>query len=230
MNINLSKARRAEKMGLLKEADAYEQAAEKNKIAAYNADTAARKMGLSAIPAFVRANRVNIPKPAAIPKPGDMSLYAQGTPEQRALYNEFLEKRGAGLAGVMAGVAGRGDVAEQTDMRSRDEAAGKASNEAAKLLKNTAAYREAVDNDRVNKTNTAEAMEKSARDAAEAAFYRSAPKAKGGDGTSTSKNPPPKPDISKLEGAPAGRSIGGYDSGKGYKILDSKGKHIGYVQ
>jgi len=226
MNINLSKARRAEKMGLLKEADMYEQNAEKNKIAAYNADTAARKMGLSAIPAFVRANRVNIPKPAAIPKPGDMSLYAQGTPAQRELYNEFLEKKGAGLAGVMAGVTGRTDTAEATDLRSRDEAAGKASNEAAKLLKNTAAYREAVDNDKRNGTKTAEAMEKQTRDTAEAGFYRNArPKAKAGEGGAGAK-----PDISKVEGAPPGSSIGEYDSGKGYKILDSKGKHIGYVQ
>lgn len=226
MNINLAKAKRAEKMGLLKEADMYEQNAEKNKIAAYNADTTARKMGLTAIPAFLRATRVNVPKPAAIPKPGDMDLYARGTPAQRELYNKFLEKKGAGLAGVMAGVTGRTDTAEATDLRSRDEAAGKASNEAAKLLKSTAVYREAVDNDKRNGTKTAEAMEKQTRDTAEAGFYRNArPKAKAGEGGAGAK-----PDISKVEGAPPGSSIGEYDSGKGYKILDSKGKHIGYVQ
>jgi len=226
MNINLAKAQRAEKAGLLKEADMYTQNAEANKINANKAATASRKAGLEALAQAMRATKPNLPRPAAAAKPGDMSLYAQGTPEQRALYNEFLEKKGAGLAGVMAGVTGRTDTAEATDLRARDEAAGKASNEAAKLLKNTAAYREALDNDKRNGTKTAEAMEKQTRDTAEAGFYRNArPKT---DTSETAKTA--KPDISKVEGAPAGSTVGDYVQGKGYKVLDSKGKHIGFVQ
>jgi hypothetical protein len=227
MNINLSKARRAEKMGLLKEADMYEQNAEKNKIAAYNADTTARKMGLTAIPAAIRATRVNVPKPAAPAKLSEQMEYLLATPAQRAIMDQRYQLKAPGLAGVMAGVTGRTDTAEAADLRSRDEAAAKAGNDAVKLLKNTAIYREAVDNDRLKKTKTAEDMEKQARDAAEAGFYRNAPKPKA-DASGAAKTA--KPDISKVEGAPPGSSIGEYDSGKGYKILDSKGKHIGYVQ
>ena len=112
MNINLSKARRAEKMGLLKEADAYEQNAEKNKIAAYNADTTARKMGLTAIPAFVRANRVNIPKPAAIPKESDMVIFAKSPPAVQAqMVNFFKAKGDTQMAAALAAIAGRENVA-----------------------------------------------------------------------------------------------------------------------
>jgi hypothetical protein len=114
MNINLSKARRAEKMGLLKEADMYEQNAEKNKIAAYNADTTARKLGLSAIPAFVRANRVNIPKPAAIPKQSDMVIYANATPEKQAQMRAFHDSRGnTAMLAAFAAIGGRAAVADQ---------------------------------------------------------------------------------------------------------------------
>jgi len=244
MNINLSKARRAEKMGLLKEADAYEQAAEKNKIAAFNAETTARKAGLTSLPSAMQAVRAPAVRAGATARPSTqaegVAIYAAqfkaGDPtlsdaeaNARGL-EKYNRERGGGLAGIMAGVTGRGDVAAADDMRSRDEAAGRAGNDAVKLLQNRADYREAKDNDKRNGTNTAKAMETATRDAAEAAFYRSAPKAKGGDKTSTSKNPPPKPDISKVEGAPAGSSVGGYDSGKGYKILDSKGKHIGYIE
>jgi len=244
MNINLSKARRAEKMGLLKEADAYEQAAEKNKIAAFNAETTARRAGLTSLPSAMQAVRAPAVRAGAAARPSTqaegVAIYAAqfkaGDPtlsdaeaNARGL-EKYNRERGGGLAGIMAGVTGRGDVAAAEDMLRRDEAAGRAGNDAVKLLQNRADYREAKDNDKRNGTNTAQAMERAARDAAEAAFYRNAPKAKVKDGGGESKNPPPKPDISKVEGAPAGSSIGGYDSGKGYKILDSKGKHIGYVQ
>jgi len=117
MNINLSKARRAEKMGLLKEADMYEQNAEKNKIAAYNADTTARKLGLSAIPAFVRANRVNIPKPAAIPKQSDMVIYANATPEKQAQMRAFHDSRGnTAMLAAFAAIGGRTAVADQSNV------------------------------------------------------------------------------------------------------------------
>lgn len=71
MNINLSKARRAEKMGLLKEADAYEQAAEKNKIEAYKAGTAARKAGLDSLPNAIKAAQTKTFRPAAGVKESD---------------------------------------------------------------------------------------------------------------------------------------------------------------
>jgi hypothetical protein len=117
MNINLSKARRAEKMGLLKEADMYEQNAEKNKIAAYNADTTARKMGLTAIPALVRANRVNIPKPAAIPKESDMVIYANATPEKQAQMRAFHDSRGnTAMLAAFAAIGGRTAVADQSNV------------------------------------------------------------------------------------------------------------------
>jgi len=74
MNINLARAQRAEKQGLLKEADAYTQSAEANRINAYKADTAARKLSLDSLPRAMRALKPVIPKPAAIPKPSDMAL------------------------------------------------------------------------------------------------------------------------------------------------------------
>lgn len=201
MNINLSKARRAEKMGLLKEADAYEQAAEKNKIAAYNAETTARKAGLSSLPQAMRAVRPPAIRAGATARPSTqaegVAIYAaqfkakdpslSDAEAQAMALKQYNSERGGGLAGIMAGVAGRGEVAETTDLRARDEAAGKAGNDAVKLLKNTAVYREALDNDRLKGTKTAEEMETKARDSAEAAFYRNAPKPKSGDGTGTSK-------------------------------------------
>jgi len=69
MNINLSKARRAEKMGLLKEAYEYEQAAEKNKIDAYKAETASRNMGLGSLAQAARAAKPQMFRPAAAARP-----------------------------------------------------------------------------------------------------------------------------------------------------------------
>jgi hypothetical protein len=201
MNINLSKARRAEKMGLLKEADAYEQAAEKNKIAAFNAETTARRAGFSSLPSAMMAVRSPAVRAGAAARPSTqaegVAIYAaqfkakdpslSDAEAQAMALKQYNSERGGGLAGIMAGVAGRGEVAETTDLRARDEAAGKAGNDAVKLLKNTAVYREALDNDRLKGTKTAEEMETKARDSAEAAFYRNAPKPKSGDGTGTSK-------------------------------------------
>jgi hypothetical protein len=114
MNINLSKARRAEKMGLLKEADQFEQNAEKNKIAAYNADTTARRMGLTSIPALLKATRVNVPKPAAIPKESDMVIYANATPEKQAQMRAFHDSKGnTAMLAAFAAIGGRTAVADQ---------------------------------------------------------------------------------------------------------------------
>jgi hypothetical protein len=185
MNINLTKARRAEKMGLSKDATTYEQNAQVNKINAFKANKQAQQLGIDALARTATAVRPVADRAEA--RPSDMSIYAASDPDEQARFDRFLEKKGAGLAGVTAAVAGRENVAETTDMRARDEAAGRAGNDAVKLLQNRADYREAKDNDKRNGTNTAKAMETATRDAAEAAFYRSAPKAKGGDGTSTSK-------------------------------------------
>jgi hypothetical protein len=241
MNINLAKAQRAEKAGLLKEADAYTQSAEANKINGYKADTAARKLGLDSLPRAMRATKPQAFKPATIPKPSDQAEgvkifgarvkaeHPDWSDEQVAAgaLDLYQKNKSSGLAGIMEAVAGRGAVAEAGDWRSRDEAAGKAGNDAVKLLRNTPAYREALDNDRLKGTKTAEEMEIKARDSAEAGFYRNAPKPKT-DTSGTAKTA--KPDISKVEGAPAGSTVGDYVQGKGYKVLDSKGKHIGFVQ
>ena len=241
MNINLSKARRAEKMGLLKEADMYEQNAEKNKIDAYKAETASRSAGLTSLAQAARAAKPQLFRPATIPKPSDQAEgvkifgarvkaeHPDWSDEQVAAgaLDLYQKNKSSGLAGIMEAVAGRGAVAEAGDWRSRDEAAGRAGNDAVKLLKNTAVYREAVDNDRLKGTKTAEEMEAKARDSAEAGFYRNAPKPKT-DTSGAAKTA--KPDISKVEGAPAGSTVGDYVQGKGYKVLDSKGKHIGFVQ
>jgi len=71
MNINLAKAQRAEKAGLLKEADTYEQAAEKNKIDAYKAETAARNMGLGSLAQAARAAKPQSFRPVAAVKESD---------------------------------------------------------------------------------------------------------------------------------------------------------------
>jgi hypothetical protein len=69
MNINLAKAQRAEKAGLLKEADAYTQSAEANKINANKAATLARKAGLEALAQAMRATKPQMFRPAAAARP-----------------------------------------------------------------------------------------------------------------------------------------------------------------
>jgi hypothetical protein len=89
MNINLAKAQRAEKMGLLKEADAYEQAAEKNKIDAYKAETASRKLAVEFIPPGLRATR-GIPTKLPTPvKPSVYEEYSQASPAKKAEMERF---------------------------------------------------------------------------------------------------------------------------------------------
>jgi len=41
--------------------------------------------------------------------------------------------------------------------------------------------------------------------------------------------PPPRPDISKVEGVPAGSTVGNYVAGRGYEVKDRAGKVLGYV-
>jgi len=65
MNINLAKAQRAEKAGLLKEADMYTQNAEANKINANKAATASRKAGLEALAQAAKAYKPQLFRPAA---------------------------------------------------------------------------------------------------------------------------------------------------------------------
>jgi hypothetical protein len=69
MNINLAKAQRAEKAGLLKEADMYTQNAEANKINANKAATASRKAGLEALAQAAKAYRPQLFRPAAAARP-----------------------------------------------------------------------------------------------------------------------------------------------------------------
>jgi hypothetical protein len=112
MNINLSKARRAEKMGLLKEANEYEQNAEKNKIDAFKADTAARKMGLDALPPAMTAVRPAAARAGV--KDSDMVIFANSPPEMQERMIKFLQAKGeTGLAGVLAGIASRTAIADQ---------------------------------------------------------------------------------------------------------------------
>jgi hypothetical protein len=42
--------------------------------------------------------------------------------------------------------------------------------------------------------------------------------------------PAAKPDISKVDGAPAGSTVGKAVAGKGWEVKDKSGKLIGYVQ
>jgi hypothetical protein len=109
MNINLSKARRAEKMGLLKEADAYEQNAEKNKIEAYKAGTAARKAGLDSLPNAIKAAQTKTFRPVAPPRLSEQMEYLQATPEQRAIMNERYQLKAPGLAGTQTTAAALGE-------------------------------------------------------------------------------------------------------------------------
>jgi hypothetical protein len=71
MNINLAKAQRAEKAGLLKEADMYTQNAEANKINANKAATLARKAGLEALAQAAKAYKPQLFRPAAGVKESD---------------------------------------------------------------------------------------------------------------------------------------------------------------
>lgn len=105
MNINLSKARRAEKMGLLKEANEYERDAEKNKIEAYKADTAARKAGLDSLPNAIKAAQTKTFRPAAPPRLSEQMEYLLATPEQRATMNERYQLKAPGLAGTQTTAA-----------------------------------------------------------------------------------------------------------------------------
>jgi hypothetical protein len=41
--------------------------------------------------------------------------------------------------------------------------------------------------------------------------------------------PPPRPDISKIQGVPAGSSVGSYIVNRGYEVKDRAGKVLGYV-
>jgi len=129
MNINLSKARRAEKMGLLKEADAYEQAAEKNKIDAYKAGTAARKAGLDSLPNAIKAAQTKTFRPAAAPKLSEQMEYLLATPEQRDIMNQRYQLKAPGLAGTQTTAAAMG---ERTDAQIAAEATAKAADLAEK--------------------------------------------------------------------------------------------------
>jgi hypothetical protein len=123
MNINLSKARRAEKMGLLKEADAYEQAAEKNKIDAYKAGTAARKAGLESLARAATAAKPQLFRPAAPAKLSEQMEYLQATPEERKIMDQRYQLKAPGLAGVQTTAAAMG---ERTDAQIAADAAAKA--------------------------------------------------------------------------------------------------------
>ena len=109
MNINLSKARRAEKMGLLKEADAYEQAAEKNKIDAYKAGTAARKAGLDSLPNAIKAAQTKTFRPAAPAKLSEQMEYLLASPADRAIMDQRYQLKAPGLAGTQTTAAALGD-------------------------------------------------------------------------------------------------------------------------
>jgi hypothetical protein len=129
MNINLSKARRAEKMGLLKEADAYEQNAEKNKIEAYKAGTAARKAGLDSLPNAIKAAQTKTFKPAAPAKLSEQMEYLLASPAEREIMDQRYKLRAPGLAGTQTTAAAMG---ERTDAQIAAEAAAKAADIAEK--------------------------------------------------------------------------------------------------
>lgn len=54
--------------------------------------------------------------------------------------------------------------------------------------------------------------------------------AKPGAAAAVGEKPNTPPDIAKVQGAPKGSTIGGYVDGKGWEVMDSKGKLIGYVR
>jgi hypothetical protein len=109
MNINLAKAQRAEKAGLLKEADAYEQAAEKNKLDAYKAGTAARKAGLDSLPNAIKAAQTKTFRPAAPAKLSEQMEYLLASPADRAIMNQRYQQKAPGLAGTQTTAAALGD-------------------------------------------------------------------------------------------------------------------------
>jgi hypothetical protein len=136
MNINLSKARRAEKMGLLKEADAYEQAAEKNKIDAYKAGTAARRAGLDSLARAATAAKPQLFRPAAPAKLSEQMEYLLASPADRAIMNQRYQQKAPGLAGTQTTATAMG---ERTDAQIAAEAAKQAAEiaekrDAARLL------------------------------------------------------------------------------------------------
>jgi len=115
MNINLSKARRAEKMGLLKEANEYERDAEKNKIEAYKADTAARKMGLDSLPPAMKAVRPAAARAGA--RDSDMVIFANATPEKQAEMRAFFAAKGdTAMLAALAAIAGTNARADQENV------------------------------------------------------------------------------------------------------------------
>ena len=138
MNINLSKARRAEKMGLLKEADAYEQAAEKNKIDAFKAGTAARKAGLESLAQAATAAKPVADK--AAPRLSEQMEYLLATPEQREIMDQRYQLKAPGLAGTQTTATALG---ERTDA----ELAAKAAKEAADLAEKRDAARLQLEKD-----------------------------------------------------------------------------------
>jgi len=109
MNINLAKAQRAEKAGLLKEADAYTQNAEANKINANKAATLARKAGLEALAQAMRATKPQMFRPAAPAKLSEQMEYLLASPADRAIMNQRYQQKAPGLAGTQTTAAALGD-------------------------------------------------------------------------------------------------------------------------
>jgi hypothetical protein len=109
MNINLAKAQRAEKAGLLKEADMYTQNAEANKINANKAATTSRKASLDALAQAMRATKPQLFRPAAPAKLSEQMEYLLATPAQRAIMDQRYQLKAPGLAGTQTTAAALGD-------------------------------------------------------------------------------------------------------------------------
>jgi len=88
MKISIANGQRAEKLGLAKDAIGSYQAAETLRLNAWKAKQDQDAKTLKALAYADKATQP--PKPAAIPKPSDMSLYEQGDPTKRAVFDRFL--------------------------------------------------------------------------------------------------------------------------------------------
>jgi hypothetical protein len=259
MDINLSKARRAEKIGLIKDATTYEQNAQTNKIAAFKANKQAQQLGLSALAQAAMATRAAAPR-AGI-KESDAVQAQKAFAVERANPDDPEAKRvadawrealsltrpgpiSAGISATAMGERSAAEIAADEEKQRKDIAEKR---DAARLeLERTVAaeytgtklalepeYLEALRNAGKNvpgaKTPNQVRLEIIAREVERRAGAQ--PSAKGsGAGAGAGGAAGKKPDISAVEGAPAGSTVGGFVQGKGYKVLDSKGNHIGFVQ
>jgi hypothetical protein len=116
MNISIANGQRAEKLGLVKDAVGNYQAARKLQLDAWKATQDQNTKLVKALGYVERASQP--PKPAAIPKPSDMSLYEQGDPTKRAAFDRFLGLAHPAVAA--ASVTQEGATGRQGPMLSLD--------------------------------------------------------------------------------------------------------------